>query len=195
MSQQTNQQGERMSKKSNARRKERRQAMFAQWASPATGRGSDTSDGTNLTKPGDANRPRLQLVMNRLWMKQIPQEQTNALVSIAVREIRDGYWLRFPIVVWDGAPRQSIALVAKHDHRTRAIREVVIAPGTTHLAMLLLFNTTEQWSDNAAKITRLWPEQSGFPEEVKVLSDTQVTSYTKGPGPVPLGVRKPDGRA
>jgi hypothetical protein len=41
-----------------------------------------------------------------------------------------------------------------------------------------LFNTTEQWSDNAAKITRLWPEQSGFPEEVKVLSDTQVTSYT-----------------
>lgn len=159
-------------------RKAMRQAMYAQWGSAATGQGSDTNDETTFTKSSDAHRPRLHLVMNALWREHVPQEDTDAVLSMAVGEMRDGYWLRFPIMVRDGTARQGIALVAKHDHRTRAIRDVVIAPGSTHLAMLLLFSTPEMWAANAAKITRLWPEQPDLPEEVRVLSGNEVTACT-----------------
>ena len=167
-----------MSEKAKARRMAKRQAMFAQGPSSATGLGPSSGDEPDFTKSSEANHPRLHLVMNTLWREQVPQETTDAIISTAVRGLRDGYWLTFPMMVQDGTVRQGIALVAKHDHRTHSNRDVVMAPGSTHLAMLLLFNTPEMWAANAAKITRLWPEQPDLSEEVKVLSGTQVTAYT-----------------
>ncbi len=120
----------------------------------------------------------LHLVKNRLWQENVSEELTSQMLEKSVSELRDGYRLAFPIMVCSGACFMGIALVARHDHRTRAIRDVVIAPGSTHLALLLLFATRGQWESDAAKITRLWPEQPDLPGGTVGLSDDEVAACT-----------------
>ena len=148
-----------MGKKSDERRKAKRQAMFNQTTSYTDGRNVGADGNTCGTRPA-----RVQLVLNRMWQERVPKENTDALLENCLTDMRDGYRLVFPLLIAGGGAHQGVALVSKHDHRTRAIRNIVKAPGTTHVAVFLLFDESGEWEAEVKKFTRMWPEQSDRPE-------------------------------
>lgn len=104
----------------------------------------------------------VQMVVNRLWQEQCSEEATQKLVNAAVQQLTYGYSLMFPVMSVNGTVYMGVALVAEHDHRTRAIK-IDRVPGTTHLAIFLLFKDRAQWRAQADKLIALWPERRKSP--------------------------------
>ena len=129
------------------------------------GNANANKGGGNMDTHSEANHEadraqpaRLHLVKNRLWQERFSDEQADQLIAIALQEMRDGYWLTFPVLKHAGGVCMGVALVAQNDHRTQAL-DIEVTPGATHVALFLLFNDEAAWLTQTGKLTCLWPEQ------------------------------------
>ncbi len=110
---------------------------------------------------------RLHRLLNKLAEADVGDGFINSLASAMTEQMEDGYRLTFPVVKTHGRILQCVALLAPaSDRRLKAIRQLQVTPGATHVLVFLAFESEPQWLEQANQMTRLFPEQPGKPELV-----------------------------
>jgi hypothetical protein len=106
-------------------------------------------------------------MLNKLAETEVGDGLINSMVSALMKQMEGGYRLAFPVVKGHRRILRCVALLAPaSDRRLKAIRQLQVTPGATHVVVFLAFESEPQWLEQANQMTRLFPEQPGKPELV-----------------------------
>jgi hypothetical protein len=113
----------------------------------------------------DHHRPQVHRMINSLALAALGDGFINALMSEMGNQMQNGYRLAFPMFSGrDAGLLRCIALLTTaSEPRLRAVRDLQIVPGATHVFLLSAYDSEAEWLWHASRIATIFPEQPDAP--------------------------------
>jgi len=108
---------------------------------------------------------RLHRLLNKAAESKIESDLLEAMIFALLDQMEDGYRLAFPEVTGGEQVLRCVALLAlASDPRLRAIRQLRVPRGATHVLIFLAFTSESEWLKQADQMAMLFPEQPNVAE-------------------------------
>jgi hypothetical protein len=121
---------------------------------------------------------KLQMVTNKLWVKEVSTEITNQALQEAIKRVaqsdkiyKQPYCIFFPIFIAKGGrPLKCVVLMSKICDKLNCYK-FDLNPCADHVIFLLMFDDHNAWSEQCDKFIALFPEQNEDIGSEKIITE------------------------